>query len=194
MADYREGQTATNPKTGQKLIFRGGQWVAFSQPGAAPQEATLTGDARNQAMQKIAALEALRRQVGASQGEYDKTLKGVGIGSVLEYLPGIVRPSNARFDATVDAMTPLARAAFRVPGSGSDSDRESDAFMRLLPNRWEADAGNEQKYKQMNDIINSSIASQKRLLGGGMFGATSQTQRQVKPLPSKVIDFNDLPE
>ncbi len=23
---YQEGQTATNPKTGEKLIFRGGKW------------------------------------------------------------------------------------------------------------------------------------------------------------------------
>ena len=28
MPEYREGQTATNPKTGQKLVFQGGQWVS----------------------------------------------------------------------------------------------------------------------------------------------------------------------
>lgn len=27
MADIQEGQTATNPKTGQKVVFKGGQWV-----------------------------------------------------------------------------------------------------------------------------------------------------------------------
>lgn len=30
MADYQEGQTATNPRTGQKVVFRGGQWVNAS--------------------------------------------------------------------------------------------------------------------------------------------------------------------
>jgi hypothetical protein len=24
---YRDGQTATNPKTGEKMVFKGGQWV-----------------------------------------------------------------------------------------------------------------------------------------------------------------------
>ncbi len=28
MPDYREGQTATNPKTGQKIMYQGGLWVA----------------------------------------------------------------------------------------------------------------------------------------------------------------------
>lgn len=28
MTDYREGQTATNPKTGQKIMYQGGLWVA----------------------------------------------------------------------------------------------------------------------------------------------------------------------
>src|ERR1051325_2897614 len=27
MTDYQEGQTATNPKTGQKVVFHNGQWV-----------------------------------------------------------------------------------------------------------------------------------------------------------------------
>lgn len=27
MSEFQEGQTATNPKTGQKIVFRGGQWV-----------------------------------------------------------------------------------------------------------------------------------------------------------------------
>lgn len=27
---FQEGQTATNPQTGQKIIFQGGQWVAFN--------------------------------------------------------------------------------------------------------------------------------------------------------------------
>lgn len=34
MAEFREGQTATNPKTGQKVVYKGGQWVNYSAPGA----------------------------------------------------------------------------------------------------------------------------------------------------------------
>lgn len=38
---YREGQTATNPKTGQRMIFRGGQWVSH---GSRPIRAETTAD------------------------------------------------------------------------------------------------------------------------------------------------------
>ena len=29
--EYREGQTATNPKTGQKIVYQGGFWVSAGQ-------------------------------------------------------------------------------------------------------------------------------------------------------------------
>lgn len=34
MDEYQEGQTATNPKTGQKVVFQGGQWHNASEGGA----------------------------------------------------------------------------------------------------------------------------------------------------------------
>lgn len=34
MAQYQEGQTATNPQTGEKVVFRGGAWQPASQPSA----------------------------------------------------------------------------------------------------------------------------------------------------------------
>lgn len=35
MPDYKEGQIATNPKTGQSVVYKGGQWVATpSAPGS----------------------------------------------------------------------------------------------------------------------------------------------------------------
>jgi hypothetical protein len=33
MDEYQEGQTATNPKTGQKVVYRGGQWHNASEAG-----------------------------------------------------------------------------------------------------------------------------------------------------------------
>lgn len=35
MAEFREGQTATNPKTQQKIIYQGGLWVEYKPEGAA---------------------------------------------------------------------------------------------------------------------------------------------------------------
>lgn len=34
MPQYTEGQTATNPQTGQKIVFRGGRWVSAPPEGA----------------------------------------------------------------------------------------------------------------------------------------------------------------
>lgn len=37
---YQDGQTATNPQTGEKVVLRGGQWVSASQTAPAPKQQT----------------------------------------------------------------------------------------------------------------------------------------------------------
>lgn len=160
IAAARAGAAAT----GANQLAAQREKARLDQEAADRNAGTLQGDARNDAMQKIAALKLLQQQVGRSGALYNKNLKGSGVlQSLGEYLP---TQNNKQYDASVDGITPLARAAFRVPGSGADSDKESDAFTRLLPDRFNFDAANEQKYSQMNDIIRQSIMQQNQLLGG----------------------------
>jgi len=176
-------------ETPQTAINKG---AGAAMPGG-PQ---LTGDARNTALQKIAALRALARQLQVSSHEFDRTQNGRGIAqSISEFAPSLFSPDNAKFDATIDSMTPLAKAAFRVPGSGADSDKESAAFLSLVPSRYGNDAGNIEKYRQMANIIQGSVADQRRLLGIKVPGGPMRRPKASAPAPSaraQVIDFNDL--
>lgn len=185
-------EDVTDPAELRKVMGAKGAAAAAAAPSATPQ---LTGDARNQALQKLAALKLLAEQANRSAQSFDQTQNGGGLmHSLSELAPSWFNDGNAKFDATVEGMTPLAKAAFRVPGSGSDSDKESAAFLGLLPGRYSSDAKNLERYKQMSAILRSSIDSQRQLLGMApqrrMFGA-----KAAAPAPkSQVVDFNHLPE
>jgi hypothetical protein len=65
---YREGQTATNPKTGQKIVFQGGFWVEARPPtptGAAAGDANIRGRV---ALGLPPSIEAERSLSGAERG------------------------------------------------------------------------------------------------------------------------------
>lgn len=136
---------------------------------------------RGAAMAKLAASRQLRDQLKTVQGLYGKTLKGGGIGALMEYLP---TPANKKFNAAADGLLPLARQAFRVPGSGAESDRELDVLVRsLLPRHTEYDSVNEQRMSQLGRMIEGTEREWGPI--AGMPAPAAQ--------PS-VIDFNDLPE
>ena len=132
MADFREGQTATNPKTGQKIVFKGGQWMSASAPvasgggmfGGGRQPTAAQAAALSQRQQNLAALAGKYADVSS---RYGKDLKGVGPGSLLEYLP---LPKNKAFDSSAAGLSDLALAAFRVPGVGAQSDTELRSFVK----------------------------------------------------------------
>ncbi len=133
MTEFREGQTATNPKTGQKIVFKGGQWVSAGGAMPAAGGGMFGGGRAPTAAQAAAAsarqqnLTALAAKYAEVKGMYDKNLKGVGPGSLLEYLP---LPANKAFDSAAAGMSDLAMAAFRVPGVGAQSDADQRNFMR----------------------------------------------------------------
>lgn len=65
---YREGQTATNPKTGQKIVYQGGFWVELKPPtptGAASGDANIRGRV---ALGLPPSVEAERSLSGAESG------------------------------------------------------------------------------------------------------------------------------
>ncbi len=68
MAEYKDGQTATHPKTGQRIVFRGGQWINDGGPTSGGATASAT-----EAERKAASF--LIRGVGA-----EGTYKAQGLG------------------------------------------------------------------------------------------------------------------
>jgi hypothetical protein len=68
--EYREGQTATNPKTGQKIVYQGGFWVA----AGGPESALETGEYRS----KLAS-EMAKKDMGRIEGAFDAERSGYAL-------------------------------------------------------------------------------------------------------------------
>jgi hypothetical protein len=188
MADYREGQTATNPKTGQKVIFRGGQWVSYSAPGQpAPPVRKLTAAELKAALvakEKSLGADAVEQQLDVLEGLYDKNFKGVGLGSLLEYLPTQTRK---QFDAAANGMRPLLKPLIRSPGEGTFTDADQALLDQQIPQGGKQDADNEQRFANIRRMIESARRTS-AAMGGG---AAPRSRAHRSP---KTIDFNDLPE
>jgi hypothetical protein len=154
MDQFREGQTATNPKTGQKVVYRGGQWtnagaLAPSKPSAAAEKQGITN--RN----TLADLVSVERQLGRVESLYDKGFKGVGPGSLLEYLP---TPAGKQFDAATSALSPLLKPLIRGPGEGQWSDKDQEMLDTLIPDRRAMDGDIEERIKAIRGLITDKKA------------------------------------
>ena len=127
-------------------------------PGGKPAKPTAAMQAA-QSPQRKAALDALSRQIQMVRGLYNKNFKGVGPGSLLEYLP---TQSTKEFNSAAAGLSDQAQNAFRTPGIGSQSDRELAAFIAAnQPSSSDFDSANEQKIKN----IEGRLIPQRRALG-----------------------------
>jgi hypothetical protein len=130
-----EGQTATNPATGQKIVYRGGKWFPLNADGSggpAPvaklsaQEQAQLADLRNSANQ-------MREMAGQAQ-QFDTLNRQAGTGPIYK-IPGVsevaslFNPEVAQMDALTSRMAPQQR----VPGSGTTSDRDLALFLKSVP-------------------------------------------------------------
>lgn len=142
---YKEGQTATNPKTGQRLVFRNGQWVSA---GSAPVRAETTAEDRK-ALNEASERARIERDVQRVYADADKAVTDFDTGPNKSWWMDAITPdeddgiwgaigantigliarplvSDRTFEArdqlkTVNARTSLAASA-QLKGVASDRD------------------------------------------------------------------------
>lgn len=130
MADYQEGQTATNPSTGQKVVYRGGMWVNLESPNMtarlkAPEQTTLK-ETRDSAGNAYEVLNDLTRFQNLNTQE-----KSGGIGGVWPF-----RNIREAFDPEAQQMAEITARlapAQRPAGSGTTSDRDLALYLQAVP-------------------------------------------------------------
>lgn len=133
---YREGQTATNPQTGQTIVFSGGQWVSASpQQGGgnnkirrlSSQDQTYLSEQRTAAQQAADAERAAQRFLELNQQQGTGQIFSVpGISEIY----GAFSPKMSEMEALTNRMAP----ALRQPGSGAMSDKDVAMFKKSIPN------------------------------------------------------------
>lgn len=122
--------------------------------GALGPSGGLTGEKVAEIKGKLAAGRTLRQHLDHVQRLYDTTLKGVGPRKSIEEL--IPSQRNSRFDAAAKQVTLLGRQAFRVPGSGSDTEGELKVLLDALqPNRWSFDSANEERISGARSMLDA---------------------------------------
>lgn len=138
-----EGQTATNPKTGEKIVYQGGKWYPVGAAGRAapaarrlaPQEEIQLKEARESAN--------MFADVTTQAARFGELNEKAATGPIYKIpgaktIGGFFNPDISRMEALTARMAP----AQRVPGSGTTSDRDLALFLKAVPDVERMGGGN----------------------------------------------------
>ncbi|GAO78645.1 hypothetical protein [Sphingopyxis sp. C-1] len=119
-----------------KTDMSGAEWI----PGVTPPKGTDGGKAD---AAKVGTLKTVIDQINHIENLFNEHQKGVGLGSVLDYLP---TQGNTAFDTAGAGLADLGTAAFKVPGMGPQSDADAARFVAAnQPSRWDTDSQVQEK-------------------------------------------------
>jgi hypothetical protein len=182
---FFEGQTATNPQTGQKIVFSKGRWhpvgAGGAMPGArpagtprlAPQEQKALADARSAASQFTSIADQATQFADINRGVATGPLYGVPVlGGAFEAAGEALNPKLAQLNALEARMAPQQRE----PGSGTPSDRDLALFLKAVPNTDRMGPANgliAQDMKRMADkkVARSAFLDAYARSGGTLLGS-----------------------
>lgn len=193
---YREGQTATNPQTGQTIVFRGGQWVSASPQGGmggparklSASDADFLRDQRDSAQKAAAAA----RTVDTFMSVNKKTKTGEawgwpGIGHVLRSFSA----PHQEMEGYTESMIP----GLKVPGSGAFTDKDADSARKAIPNvatlgpantkRAQFVKRNAQEYSDYVNFMENWAQQRGNLLGAQQAWEASKARRQAPAQPQR---------
>lgn len=107
---------------------------------------------------RLSRLNQLVRQINRVQTLYDDSIGTTkGVAGVVDYLP---LDDNKRFDAAGAALSQQGLAAFRVPGTGTVSDRDAIMFDRAnLPTAATQDAAIEEQLLGLRARVEEELSS-----------------------------------
>lgn len=130
-----EGQTATNPATGERIVYRAGKWYPLGKDGAqtAPAPGKLSAQEQAQLADMRNSSQSMREMAAQAQ-KFDSLNRNAGTGPIYK-IPGALEVMSL-FDpnvAQMDALTSRMAPAERIPGSGSNSDRDMALFLKSVP-------------------------------------------------------------
>jgi hypothetical protein len=120
--------------------------------------------------QKLATFRALENQIFDFEREFERGAGATkGLRGVSDFLPS---EQNARLDAKAAGLNSIGYSAFRVPGTGSDTDADAKRFMAAnTPNRYEFDSAAPAKIANIRNRLISAY-----------------NQYGIKPLPRPKVE------
>lgn len=130
---YREGQTATNPKTGQKVVYKGGQWVNAAAPPSVDRSHSMSPHEQKTISDLRVAAQNIRGAREQAE-EFGKLNREVGTGGIFA-IPGVSEIWSA-LDPRVATLQGLSNAM--IPGMhvtpGPMTDADAKLYKSAIPN------------------------------------------------------------
>jgi hypothetical protein len=124
-----------------------------------------TAHDRDQARAVLARISQIEPQLARSEQLFNRNFGQAGIGSIAEYLPGYLSPTNAQYDQANGELQKLVKNAMYVPGTGHQTDFSAQLALKALPDRHNNDAANREAYKALHQYIDSNKQVYARQLG-----------------------------
>jgi len=132
---------------GQLIMGADGQPMAEKIPG--------TKSPNDPPPQTVGNIMSVIDQINHIEALFNKHQKGVGLGSIAEYLP---TQGNKAFDTAGAALGDMGTAAFKVPGLGSQSDQDAARFVAAnQPSRWDTDSEVLEKLGALKRRVNNTL-------------------------------------
>lgn len=124
------------------------------------QGGNVSPERRAELTDRVSRLNQVVAQINRVQELFDQSVGATrGVGGVLDYLPS---DANSRFDAAGASLSQQGLAAFRVPGTGTISDRDAIMFDRAnLPTASTRDSAIDEQLTGLR----SRVAEEMRALG-----------------------------
>lgn len=140
---------------------------------------------------RIAKLNSLIDQINRTQQLYEAGPgETEGVKGIADYLP---TDANVKFDTSGAQLSEKGLAAFRIPGSGTMTDRDAAMFERAnMPTASTRDAGIEEQLRGIRSRVDAELEQlglpPAKWEGVQQQLATGETRREVDPVASGIID------
>lgn len=185
---YREGQTATNPKTGQKIVFKGGQWTNAGAAGPTSVGQAMTANRRGEMQDSLTSLDQFDADLSHLEKMYDTHFRQQGLGAVREFLPGALSETNQDYNAAGQRLLPLVAKALGFTAKQMDTPAELARLEKYVPKASDYDQTAFNKLRNLRGMLNRQRQNLNKQLGN------APKKPNVGARKPTVIDFNDLPE
>ncbi len=186
--DFREGQTATNPKTGQRVAFKGGQWVnaGGAAPGGISVGGAMTANKRADMQDSLTSLDQFDADLTHVERTYDKHFRNQGFpGMARELLPGGLSEVNQDYNAAGQRLLPLVAKALGFTAKQMDTPAELARLEKYVPKASDRDVTAFNKLRNLRGMLKRQRGNLNAQLGNP--APRQQSKRRV-------INFDDLPE
>jgi len=202
-----EGQTATNPQTGERIIYRGGKWFPL---GAGGGSGGFVPKDSQKAIDDARAASLQSGKIATAADDFLKINRTAKTGEIfgLPFVSDVVSNFSTPI-AAMDAITNQIAPQMRPPGSGASSDKDTKSFRKSFPNVDYTGPANSQiaarlKANADRDARYADFLEQYAVKNGSLVGADNafRTMRTAPVIPQRTAgpvkisgdaDYNRLP-